>query len=62
MNKKKKDTWISYMFMAVGILGLFGAIFYDTIPQCIILILVSVFTFWCSYIIKNEGIEDIESK
>ena len=50
------------MFMAVGILGLFGAIFYDTIPQCIILILVSVFTFWCSYIIKNEGIEDIESK
>lgn len=62
MNKGKKNTWISCIYIAIGVLGLSGAAFYDTIPQCIILILVSVFTFWCSYIIKKEGTEDADCK
>lgn len=58
MDKKKKDTWIFRMYMAVGLLGLAGAVFYDTIPQCIILILVSMFVFWCSFIIKKDGTDN----
>ena len=58
MDKKKKDKWIFRMYMAVGTLGLVGAAFYETIAQCIILVLVSVFTFWCGYIIKKHGTED----
>lgn len=58
MDKKKKDTWIFRMYMAVGTLGVIGAIFYDTILQCVILLLVSAFTFWCGYIIKKHGTDN----
>lgn len=58
MNKKNKEQWIWGMYMAVGTLGVIGAFFHETISQCIILILVSAFTFWCGYIIKKHGIED----
>jgi len=51
MEKKKKDMWIFRMYMAVGILGVIGAIFYETIPQYIILLVVSALAFWFGYII-----------
>ena len=46
------------MYMAVGLLGLTGAVFSDTLPQCVILIIVSVFTIWSGYIIKKQGTEE----
>lgn len=58
MDKQKKDTWIFCMYMAVGLLGLTGAVFSDTLPQCVILIIVSVFTIWSGYIIKKQGTEE----
>ena len=61
MEKKQKDTLIFRMYMAVGLFGLTGAVFYDTIPQCIILTLVSIFAFWCGYVIKKHGTEAPES-
>lgn len=44
--------------MAVGLLGLTGAVFSDTIPQCVILILVSMFVLWCGFIIKKDGTDN----
>ena len=58
MDKQKKDTWIFRIYIAVGLLGLSGAVFSETIPQCIIMIIVSMFTFWCGFIIKKHGTVD----
>ena len=57
-KKRKKDLRIFRMYLAVGIFGLVGAVFSDTIPQCIILVVVSVFTIVCGFVIKKEGTED----
>lgn len=57
-RKRKKDLWIFRMYLAVGIFGLVGAVFSETIPQCIILLVVSVFTIVCGFVIKKQGTED----
>ena len=57
MDKNKKDTWIFGLNMAVGTLGVIGALYSDTIPQCVILLFVSAFSYWCGFIIKYKGTE-----
>lgn len=57
-KKRRKDMCIFCMYMAVGTLGIVGACYSDTIPQCIILFLVSLFTIVCGIIIKRQGTED----
>ena len=60
MNKKKKLIFILYM--AVAVLGFVEAVMAITIPQCIILILVSVFVCWCGYIILKDKTADSDMK
>jgi len=57
-KKRRKDLRIFRMYLAVGILGVVGACFSETIPQCIILVVVSLFTIVCGFVIKKEGTED----
>ena len=57
-KKRRKDMCIFCMYMVVGALGIVGACYSDTIPQCIILLLVSLFTIVCGIIIKKQGTED----
>lgn len=44
--------------MVVGAFGLAGACFSETIPQCLILVLVSVFAIACGLVIKKHGTEE----
>ena len=57
-KKHKRDLRIFRLYIAVGAFGLTGACFSDTIPQCIILVLVSVFAIACGFVIKKQGTEE----
>lgn len=55
---RKKDLLTFCLYMAVGALGIVGTCYSDTIPQCIILFLVSLVTIICGIIIKKQGTEN----
>ena len=57
-KKKRKDMRIFCMYMVVGVLGLAGVCYSDTIPQCVILVVVSVLAIVFGIIIKIQGTED----
>lgn len=51
---ERRNEKLFLIYMAVGCFGLLGAFFSDTFPQCVLLILVSAFTFICGFIIKGN--------
>lgn len=57
-KKHKRDLRIFCLYMVVGAFGLAGACFSETIPQCLILVLVSVFAIACGLVIKKQGTEE----
>lgn len=55
---KKKRELLFLLYMAVAVFGFLGAVMAETIPQCIILVIVSAFTCWCGFIILKKGTID----
>ena len=53
MEKKKKNIRIFSLYMAVTVFGGISAAYSDTILQCILLVLCSVFTFVYGIILQK---------
>ncbi len=58
IDKKKKDTIIVCMFIALSLLSALSSFYSITVPQCVILVLLSLVTLTCGVIIKKYGTED----
>jgi len=57
MNKKK-EIFITCLFLLISILGVISALFTTTIFHCIILLLISLFALVCGFVIFKYGIEE----